>query len=116
MMRALFLALLLAGCVNSGPESETQRATAEACREQANTTYNVQNRDQIYNIYQPYAPNSGIGLLDNPTRQLSNSYAQQQMISNCIRNTGTGADRELPGAPTPPAGPSPATSGPSLSR
>ena len=116
MMRALILVLLLTGCTSGGPESETQRATAEACREQANTACNIQNRDQIYNIYQPYAPQSGTGMLDLPTRGLSDSFAQQQMISNCIRNTGTGADRELPGAPTLPSGPNPVPSGPSLSR
>lgn len=117
MMRALILVLILAGCTSGAPESDTQRATAAACREQANTTFNVQNRDQIYNIYQPYAPQSGIGMLDNPTRQLSNSYAQEEMISNCIRNTGTGADRELPGGPAPPpARPNPAPSGQSMSR
>lgn len=112
MIRIVLLAVLLAACTTGAPESETQRTTAEACREQANTTYNVQNRDQIYRIYDRNTPNSGIGLLDIPTRQLSDSYAQQQMISNCIRNTGTGADRELPGTPTLPTGPS----GPSLSR
>ena len=103
MIRIVLLAVALAACTSGAPETESQRSTAEACREQANTTYNIQNRDQIYRIYDRNTPNSGIGLLDNPTRQLSDSYAQQQMISNCIRNTGTGADRELPGTPTLPA-------------
>ena len=92
----------------------TERDTVEACRQQANTAFNLQNRDEIYRDYEPYSPQSSIGLSQNPTRALSDSFSQQRMIQNCIRNTGTGAERTS--GPSPATGPTAVPPGPSLAR
>ena len=100
----------MAACAGGAatPESVTDRDTAVACRQQANTTYAMQNRDQIYRIRDPFTPQSSTGLTDLPSRGLSDSFAQQQMIQNCIRNTGTegtpGSPAAAPGAGAPSGG------------
>jgi hypothetical protein len=117
MRRAAPLMLLvMAGCAGgtAQPESFTERQTIEACRQQANTAFNVQNRDQIYQIHQPYAYQSSTGLTGDPTQGLSDSYQLQQMIQNCVRNTGTNADRTVQSYPG--LGPATVAPGPSLSR
>ncbi len=111
------LLLPLAACTGGGatPESLTERTTIEACREQANTAFNMQNRDQIYREYQPFSPSSSIGLTQNPTQGLSDRFTLQRSIQNCIRNTGTGANRSTSGASSV-GGPSVVAPGTSLSR
>lgn len=119
--------LVLAGCAGgtSPPLSVTDRATAAACRQQANATYNIRNRDQIYSIRDPFTPQSSTGLTDLPTRDLSDRYTQERQIRDCIRNTGTETDRSgqapmvgtgLPNAPgaagRPSGAPPPAGSPP----
>jgi hypothetical protein len=93
------LVLGLVACTTQPPkpQSVTDRATTEACRQQANNTYAVQNRDQIYRIKEPFAPQSGTGLLDLPTRGLSDQFAQERLVQDCIRNTGTQTSRAAPG-------------------
>lgn len=87
---------MLAACAGGGgsqPLSVTDRDTAAACRQQANNTYAIQNRDQIYRIQDPFSPQSGTGLTDLPTRGLSDQFAQERMVQDCIRNTGTETSR-----------------------
>jgi len=107
----LGIALALVACSGGGGSqlSVTDRATADACRQQANTTYAVQNRDQIYRIRDPFTPQSGTGLTDLPTRQLSDQFAQERSIRDCIRNTGTETSRSAPIGPVAPAGSGPPT-------
>lgn len=115
--RAAPLVLLaLAGCAGgtAQPLSFTERQTIEACRQRANTAFNVQNRSEIYQIHEPFAYQSSTGLTGDPTQGLSDSYQLQQMIQNCVRNTGTNADRTLPASSA--LGPSAIAPGPSLSR
>lgn len=91
---------LLAACSAGGgaqPLSVTDRDTAAACRQQANNTYAIQNRDQIYRIQDPFTPQSSTGLTDLPTRGLSDQFAQERMVQDCIRNTGTETSRTLGG-------------------
>jgi hypothetical protein len=117
MRRAVLLVLLvLAGCAGgtAQPQSFTERQTIAACRQQANTAFNVQNRDQIYQIHEPFAYQSSTGLTGDPTQGLSDSFQLQQMIQNCVRNTGTNADRTVGSYPA--LGPSPVAPGPSLGR
>jgi len=102
--------LLLAACAGGAApqQSVTDRATYEACRAQANTAYNLQNRDKVYRIYDTSSPQSGIGLTQSPTQGLADSYAQQRLVQDCIRNTGTETSRV--------SGSSPATSASGLAR
>ncbi len=105
--------VVLAACSAGGgsqPLSVTDRDTAAACRQQANNTYAIQNRDQIYRIQSPFTPQSSTGLTDLPTRGLSDQFAQQRMIQDCIRNTGTETSRTL-GAAGPAGGSAPSGSG-----
>lgn len=117
MRRAVPLILLaLTGCAAGAaqPMSLTERDTIKACSQQANTAFNIQNRSEIYRIHEPFAYQSSTGLTGDPTQGLSDSYQLQQMVQNCVRNTGTNADRTVGAYPT--LGPSPVAPGPSLGR
>jgi hypothetical protein len=94
-------AVALSAC-DSGPQTGQAQAdaqTAAACRQRANEIYDRQNRADIY------APNSSANspfsanyTPDNPSRGLSQLYAHDQLVSNCVRNTGTGSERSQPPA------------------
>ena len=106
--------LALVACTSAPPtpESLTARDTLAACRQQANTTYAMQNRGQIYGLNDEAAPQSSIGLTQDPFQGLSNRYAQERMVQDCVRNTGTQTNRAAlspqggPGTPAPPVAPS----------
>jgi hypothetical protein len=97
---ALLGAVVLPACDGGGPQTGQALAdadTAAACRQRANEIYDRQNRADIY------APNSSANspfsanyTPDNPSRGLSQLYAHDQLVSNCVRNTGTGAERSQP--------------------
>lgn len=99
---ALLGAVALSACDGgSAPTGQAQAdaQTAAACRQRANEIYDRQNRGDIY------APNSSANspfsanyTPDNPSRGLSQLYAHDQLVSNCVRNTGTGAERSQPPA------------------
>nr|WP_294511345.1 hypothetical protein [uncultured Rhodopila sp.] len=99
---AILGALALSACDGGAPASGQAQAdaqTAAACRERADAVYDRQNRGDIY------APNSSVNSPfsanynpDNPSRGLSQLYAHDKLVSNCIRNTGTGAERSQPPA------------------
>jgi len=87
--------LALVACTGSPPtpESLTARDTLAACRQQANTTFAMQNRDQIYSLNDLSAPQSSIGLTQDPMQGLANRYQQERMVQDCVRNTGTQTNR-----------------------
>ena len=90
---ALYLPLLalLAGCAApSAPLSVTDRDTIAACRNEAQTAYEIRHRAEIYSIHEGASPYSGTGLLRGPTEGLSDRYEQERRIDTCVRNTGTG--------------------------
>ena len=116
MSRAVFLPmfamLALGGCSAgslapggssaSGPaaDSRTDLATQTACRTRANEMYDRRNRAEIYSAnstmnspfsanYQPGTTNQG----------LAERFSFEQMVSECIRNAGTGPERPVPPAP-----------------
>ncbi len=102
--------LALVACTSSPPtpESITARDTLAACRRQANTTFAMQNRDQIYSMSDLSAPQSSIGLSQDPMRGLADRYTQERMVQDCVRNTGTQTNRaglSPQGATGTPAGP-----------
>jgi hypothetical protein len=109
--------LALGACSFGAPPSTANRASQEtlaACRERAEDVYVRQNRDLIYandNSSTPYSAGPSTGL---PMHGLSAQFAHQQVIDDCVRNTGPATLRgDGPASPSAPAaaGPAPAASG-----
>jgi hypothetical protein len=100
--------IALSGCdAPQGGQAQADAATRAACQQRANQAYDQQNRGEIYsspaNINTPYSANVVPGMSD---RGLSDLFAHDRMVSDCVRNTGTGTERS-PAAPppSPPAAP-----------
>jgi hypothetical protein len=103
--------LVLSGCADGGSSGGTYSSgqslanaqTRAACRQRAEEVDMQQNRAQIYSpppaVNTPYSANY---LSDQPDRGLSDLYAHDKLVADCIRNTGTGADRTLQPAPQNP--------------
>ncbi|HEY0183796.1 MAG TPA: hypothetical protein VGC09_13400 [Rhodopila sp.] len=97
---------LLSGCDRPPPSAQAQAdaATRAACERRANQAYDLQNRDQIYSpqsqVNTPYSANY---TPDVSNRGLSDLFVHDRMVSDCVRNTGTGTDRTPPGTPAPAA-------------
>ena len=96
----LVVALALAGCSgagSSGSASRADAATEAACRQRADQIYEQRNRAEIYSP-QPSinTPSSGSYAPGATDRGLSDIFARDSMIRDCVRNTGTGADRSEP--------------------
>jgi hypothetical protein len=96
-------ALALSAC-DGAPltgQAKADAATQAACRQRADQTYEQQNRGQIYSpqsqVNMPYSANY---VPDVPNRGLSDVFAHDRMISDCVRNTGTGTERPAPRAPS----------------
>jgi hypothetical protein len=95
-------AATLSGCDRPPPSSQAQAdaATRRACQDRAEEAYNQQNRAEIYSPQsQVNTPYSGNYLPDVSNRGLSDLFVHDRMISDCVRNTGTGAERTIPAAP-----------------
>ena len=105
---ALLAPALLLGlaCCNPPPpltgQARADAATLAACRERADEVYNRQNRGTIYSITNRDAPLSGSYVPVPIDSGLSQRYAHQNMISDCVRNTGTESDRTTSYKPAPP--------------
>ncbi|MDB5403426.1 MAG: hypothetical protein QOF70_888 [Acetobacteraceae bacterium] len=102
----LMSAVALSGCAGS-PQTGQAAADAEtrdACRARAEQAYNQQNRAEIYSppptVNTPYSANYVPSMSD---RGLSELFVHDRMISDCVRNTGTGTDRNQPPSPPPPS-------------
>lgn len=78
----------------STPQGQADAATRAACRDRAEAAYNQQNRAQIYSppatVNTPFSSNYTPDVMD---RGLSDLFSHDRMVSDCIRNTGTGIDR-----------------------
>jgi PBP1b-binding outer membrane lipoprotein LpoB len=100
-------AILLSGCdaPPAGGQAEADAQTRAACRQRAEQAYEQQNRAEIYSpsssVNTPYSANY---VPDSPERGLSDLFAHDRMVSDCVRNTGTGADRSVPDTAVPPPG------------
>ncbi len=97
-------AVALSGCAMQ-PQTGQSQADAEtraACRARAEEAYDVQNRAEIYSpavpVNTPYSANYVPGMSD---RGLSDLFVHERMVSDCIRNTGTGAERSESATPPP---------------
>ncbi|HEY1412743.1 MAG TPA: hypothetical protein VGF36_11420 [Rhodopila sp.] len=94
-------ALALAGCNGAPPYGQAQAdaETRAACQQRAEQAYEQQNRAQIYSppptVNTPYSANYTPSI---PNRGLSDLFVHDRSVSDCIRNTGTGGDRTVPGA------------------
>ena len=89
-----------------GGQAQADAATRTACQQRANQAYDQQNRGEIFsppaNVNTPYSANVVPGQSD---RGLSDLFAHDRMVSDCIRNTGTGTERSpTPAATAPVAG------------
>jgi hypothetical protein len=94
-------ALVLPGCDRPPPTGQAQAdaATRAACQERAEQADRQQNRAEIYSppptVNTPFSSN----FTPVTDRGLSDLFVHDRMISDCIRNTGTGAERTPPSLP-----------------
>lgn len=99
---ALLCATVLCACSEGGGAPLTGQAladsqTRQACRDRVNAAFEVRDRAQIYGPQsQVNTPFSASYLPDVVDRGLSDQYDHDKMLSDCIRNTGTGAERSAP--------------------
>jgi hypothetical protein len=98
-MAVLLGTLALSACDSApqSPQAQADAATRNACSQRAEQAYEQQNRATIYSppatVNTPYSAN----YLPNQTdRGLSDLFAHDRMVSDCVRNTGTGSDRTPP--------------------
>jgi hypothetical protein len=98
MIRAILLLLLLSGCAiplgGGGSQAGADAETEAACRQRAEQIYDVQHRGDIYSpppaVNTPFSTNFVPGVTD---RQLANEHEHQELINDCVRNTGTETSR-----------------------
>jgi len=91
---ALVLVVLLAGCDAPAPppsgQARADAETAAACRQRAEQVYDIRHRDVIYSplpqVDSPFASNYRPGAV--PSENLSALHEHDQLITDCIRNTG----------------------------
>jgi|HubBroStandDraft_5_1064220.scaffolds.fasta_scaffold724291_2 hypothetical protein len=110
---------LFGGCAQdeSQQPSLADRTALAACRQRADQVYERLNRDQIYNVTTSGrdTPWSGTYFSNNPSRGLTDQYSHDVMVRDCVRDTGSEADRapaagaagSAPGASLPAAGAAP---------
>jgi hypothetical protein len=95
----------LGGCAfPSAPQSHTDRATVAACRAYASRVYDRNNRGDIYSINQTGLPYSNSYQPNYQTNDLAAKYRNDELIDDCVRNTGTGStsdDTVTPSAERP---------------
>jgi hypothetical protein len=78
-------------------QAQADAETRAACQKRANEVYDQQNRGEIYSpqsqVNTPYSANY---TPDLSNRGLSDLFVHDRMISDCIRNSGTGTERSEP--------------------
>jgi hypothetical protein len=82
-------------------DSEPDLSTQIACRQRVSEIYDQRNRGDIYSanssMNTPYSANYQPAIT---SRGLADQFSYGQMMSQCERNTGTGAERsEIPATP-----------------
>jgi hypothetical protein len=102
--RALLLLLpgllICAQCSPAPPPTGQARADAQtlaACREHAEAVYDRLHRDTIYSIDNTNTPLSA-NYPPGIDRGLSQRYAHDDMVRDCVRNTGS---QPIPDQPVP---------------
>ncbi len=103
---AALTAISLSGCADNAPQSGQARAdaaTTAACRQRANEVFDRQNRGAIYSANSSAnSPFSANFTPDVTSRGLPQQFAHDRMVSDCVRNSGTGAERSQPPPPNQP--------------
>jgi hypothetical protein len=96
--------VVLSGCSDQAPlggQAQADAATQLACRQRAEAVYDQQNRGAIYSpasqVNTPYSGNYVPAATENGLSQL---FIHNKMVSDCVRNSGTGAERSV----SPPTG------------
>jgi hypothetical protein len=99
----VLLGIFALSACNAPPPSGQGQADAQvraACQQRAEQAYEQQNRGQIYSppatVNTPYSANYVPSVSD---RGLSDLFAHDRMVSDCVRNTGTGTERTPPASP-----------------
>ncbi len=95
--------LALAQCAPPPPPTGQARADAAAlaaCREHADAAYDRTHRDTIYTISSRDSPFSA-GYAPVVDGGLAQRFGHENMIRDCVRNTGTETDRSKTTAPAP---------------
>lgn len=104
---SLLGAVALSACMGPPPSGQAQAdaQTRAACQHRAEEAYEQQNRAEIYSPAAPVnSPYSANYLPDSTDRGLSDLFAHERLVNDCVRNTGTGTDRTVPDSPVPPPG------------
>jgi hypothetical protein len=93
------LTLAACGTGELGGQAQADAQTRAACRKRADAVYDQQHRADIYSP--PPAintPSSGTYVPGEDSSGLAQIFIQDRMVSDCIRNSGTGVDRAQPPA------------------
>lgn len=85
----------------AGREGRADAANIAHCRQRAEEIYVTRNRDALYRADSSATPFSGANLPSSSSRNLSDRYAMDRMIADCVRNTGERSDPTAPAAATP---------------
>ena len=104
------LLVVLAGCQGPPPAptaaTRADLAASAYCRQRAEEVYNAQNRGARYQTDNRDTPFSGAYVPSVTSRGLSDRYALDSMVSECVRNSA--ANRDAGPEPTAPSQPAPA--------
>ena len=112
----VFSTLALAACARApAPAAQSDAAARAECRQRADEVYTRQNRAAIYSpsapVNAPFSANYQPGTTD---RGLSQLFAHENMIRDCVRGAATGPAPSTPGPSAPgPSAPGPSAPGPS---
>ncbi len=89
------LLIWLGSCAfGASPQSHTDRATLAACRDHASQVFDRNHRADIYSINQAGLPYSGSYVPGDQTNKLAEQYQNDQIVDDCVRNTGTQVNRK----------------------
>ena len=86
-VRWLLIALTMlpvAGCSFGAPPNASELATEDACRSIANKAYDQQHRAMLSEGDQSLSPFSSNGMVPTPSDGLSDRYAHEVAVDNCI--------------------------------
>jgi hypothetical protein len=93
------------------PQAQANAALVAACRQRADAVFTQQGRGEIYRpppaVNTPFSAGFAPGVTN---RGLSDQFAHDRFVNDCVRNTGTGEERSqapaypesLPSPPPPP--------------
>ena len=92
------IALAIASACTPRPpptaEARAQQQALGACRQRADQIFEQRNRGAFYiDTDQRYSPFSGDYVSGNTARGLPERYGRDQLVTECVRSSGTPVDR-----------------------